>query len=187
MIAVLADQHLRQERWCRQAASDQPLGCGRLHHFVAGPARVFRTGDAHDARLRRYPVQHLADAFADGVKRTTTTVADISADIEHYVLARQMIGERLAPRPNLGLVCCDDRTALLDAGNVAVEVFKRKRQLIVIEAFGATPELGSLQLLHDGLEAFDLTVAAVDDDGHFAHQAAQQLCVRRQIFKIETA
>jgi hypothetical protein len=45
--------------------------------------------------------------------------------------------------------------------------------LVGIQAFGATPELRSLQLLDDGLEALDLTVAAIYEDSHLAHQTVQ--------------
>ena len=71
-----------------------------------------------------------------------------------------MIGQRFALRASVVGLGDDYRAALPDAGNVAVEVFKRERQLIGIQAFGATPELRSLQLLDDELEALDLTVAA---------------------------
>ena len=96
-----------------------------------------------------------------------------------------MIRQRLAPRPRFERVRCGDRKALPDAGNVTVEIFKSERQLVGIQAFGATPELRPLQLLDDGLEALDLTVAAVDDNNHLAHQKMQQRCNGRQIFKIE--
>jgi hypothetical protein len=73
------------------------------------------------------------------MERTTTTAAVITGDVEHYVLARQMIGQRLAPRPRFERVCCCGRTTRPDAGNVAVEVFNRERQLVGINALGATP------------------------------------------------
>ena len=95
------------------------------------------------------------------MQRTTTTAADIAGDVEPNVLARQMFGQRFAFGTSVVGLGDDYRTALLNAGNVAVEVFKRERQLIGIKAFGATPELRPLQLLDDGLEALDLTVAAV--------------------------
>jgi hypothetical protein len=63
-----------------------------LHDLVADTASVFRAGDAYHTKLRRHPVQHLADAFAEGMERTTTTAADITGDCEQNVLARQMIG-----------------------------------------------------------------------------------------------
>ena len=87
----------------------------------------------------------------------------------------------MAPRR----LCCDRRAALPDAGNIAVEVFKRERQLIGIEAFGATPELRPLQLLDDDLEPLDLAVAALDNSGHVAHQTVQQSRIGRQIFEVE--
>src|SRR5258706_12647005 len=58
------------------------------------------------------------------MQRTTATAADILGDSEHNVLTRKMIRQRLAPRPRFERVCCCGRTALSDAGNVAVEVFK---------------------------------------------------------------
>jgi hypothetical protein len=59
------------------------------------------------------------------MERTTTTAADITGDVEQNVLARQMIGQRLAPRPRFEHVCRDGQTALPDAGNVAVRPFLR--------------------------------------------------------------
>jgi hypothetical protein len=87
------------------------------------------------------------------MERTTTTATDITGDCEHNVLARQMIGQRFVFRTSVVGLGDDYRTALPDAGNVAVEVFKRERQLIGIGAFGAPPELRPLQLLDDGLES----------------------------------
>jgi hypothetical protein len=77
----------------------------------------------------RHPVQHLADAFADGMQRTTTTAADITADVEHNVLAREMIGQRFAFRSSAVGLGDGYRTALPDAGNAAVEVFKREYRM----------------------------------------------------------
>jgi hypothetical protein len=85
----------------RPTAGDQPFRRRRLRDLVAAAASVFRTGDAYDAQLRRHPVQHLPDAFADGMERTTTTAADITGDCEQNVLARQMIGQRFAFRASV--------------------------------------------------------------------------------------
>ncbi len=185
VIAIFADQHLCEQGWCSQSAGDQPFRRRRLQDLVAVAASVFRAGDAYDAQLRRHPVQHLADAFADGMERTAATAADITGNVERNVIARQVFGQRLAPRARFERVCCDGRTALPYAGNVAVEVFKRERQLIGIKSFGAPPELRPLQLLDDRLEALNLTVAAIDDNCHLAHQTVQQRRIGRQIFKIE--
>jgi hypothetical protein len=80
------------------------------------------------------------------MERTTTTAADIISDCEQNVLARQMIRQRFVFRASVVGLGDDYRAALPAAGNVAVEVFKRERQLIGIQAFGATPELRSRQL-----------------------------------------
>jgi hypothetical protein len=63
------------------------------------------------------------------MERTTTTAADITADVEHNVLAREMIERRFAFRRSAVGLGDDYRTALSDAGNVAVEVFKREYQM----------------------------------------------------------
>ena len=73
----------------------------------------------HDAELRRNPVQHLAHAHANGMKCATATAADLTINVEQNVLARQMIGQRLAPVWRIGGLCCDRRTALPDAGDLA--------------------------------------------------------------------
>jgi hypothetical protein len=56
------------------------------------------------------------------------------AEAEQNVLARQMIGQRLAMGWPIGWLLLDARTALPDAGDIAVEVFQRERQLIGIKA-----------------------------------------------------
>ncbi len=76
MIAVFADQHVREQRRRRKTASDQSLWRAGLHHLVAGAAGVFRTGRTQDAKLRRDPIQHLADALADQMESTATAAAD---------------------------------------------------------------------------------------------------------------
>jgi hypothetical protein len=139
VIAIFTDQHLCEQGWCGQPACDQSFGRRRLRDLAAAAASVFRAGDAYHTKLRRHPVQHLADAFADGMERTTTTAADITGVGEHNVLTRQMIGQGFGFRTSVVGLGDDYRTALPDAGNVAVEVFKRERQLIGIQAFGATP------------------------------------------------
>lgn len=69
MVAIFADQHLRQQRRRCQAAGDGPLRSGRLHHRLASPASIFWSRRLDHAQLRRYPVQHLAHALADGMQR----------------------------------------------------------------------------------------------------------------------
>jgi len=75
--------------------------------------------------------------------------------------------------------------ALFFAGDIAVEIFKPKRQLIGIEALGATAELRALQLLDDGFETLDLAVAMLDRAGNIANQTMQKGCFCREIVEIE--
>jgi hypothetical protein len=93
--------------------------------------------------------------------------------------------QRFAFRTSIVGLGDDYRTTLLDAGNVAVEIFKRERQWIGIRAFGATPELRPLQFFDDGLEALDLTVAVLDGGRHLTHQTVQQRRIGRQIVEID--
>src|SRR5271166_5169306 len=82
VIAVLGDQHLREQRWRRHAAGDWALRGRRLSDRPAGATSVFWTGDAQDAKLRGNPVQHLAHALADGVERAAAARARLAVDIE---------------------------------------------------------------------------------------------------------
>jgi hypothetical protein len=107
-----------------------------------------------NAKLRRNPVEHLADALAHRMECATAPRTNRVADVELNVLAWQMIGQRLAMGWPLGWLFPDARTALPDAGDVAVEVFQRERQLIGIEALGAAAELRPLKLLDDGWSVY---------------------------------
>jgi len=118
-------------------------------------------------------------------RSSAPTTADLTIDVEQNVLARQMIGQWLAPGWRFGCLWRDRRTALPDAGNIAVEILKCERQLIGIEAFGATPELRSLQLLDDDLKALDLAIAALDNIGDLTHQTVQQIRIGWQIFEVK--
>ena len=84
--------------------------------------------------------------------------ADV-ADIEPHILARQMVGQRLAMGRPFGWLLLDSRTVLPFAGQIAFEIFKPNRKLIGIEALGTATELRALGLVDDRLEALDLAVA----------------------------
>ena len=73
-----------------------------------------------------------------------------------------MIGQRLAIGIGVSAAVCSRSPggSPRHAGNIAVEIFKPERQLIGIEALGATAELRALQLLMIRSEALDLAVAA---------------------------
>src|SRR5712664_1206102 len=61
-------------------------------------ANKFRASDAHDAQLRRHPVQHLVDGLADRMQRAATARAAFAIDVENNLLAWQMFGQRPAFR-----------------------------------------------------------------------------------------
>src|SRR5262249_51789579 len=151
----------------------------------AGAARVLWASDAHDTKLCRYPVQHLADALADRMQCPATASADPVLDIEHDVFARQMIGQRLAPRWRIRVVRNDRWTALPDVADIAVDILQTERQLVGVDALGTAPELHSLKLFDDRLEALDLAVFVPNRRGDIAHQALQKHCICREIIEIE--
>jgi hypothetical protein len=185
VIAVFADQHLRQQRWRRQATGDHPLGSWRLYHSLTAPAGIFGTRCTDHAQLRRNPVQHLAHAFPNHMQRTAAAGADHVVDIEPHIVTWQMIGQRLAMRAPFGWLVLDPRTALMGAGEIAVEVFKPEGELVGIEMLGTTAKLRALQLLDNGFQALDFAVAMLDRGGDIAHQAMQKRRICREIVEIE--
>ena len=152
VIAVFADQHLGEQCRRRQAAGDHPLRSWRLHHSLAAPAGIFGTCGADHAQLRRNPVEHLANAFPDDMQRAAAAGADHVVDIEPYIVAWQMVGQRLAMGGPFGLLVLDPRAALMGTGKIAVEVFKqmiRRRDLALFDRgfCGSTGEKRSPEAL----------------------------------------
>ena len=190
VVAILGDQHLREQRRRRHAAGNWTFRSRRLGDRPAGATGVLRTGDSQDAKLRRNPIQHLAHALADGMEPGPAASARQAVDIEPDVLARQMIGQRLAPGPRLGRrffhACLDRRTAFANARDIAVEVLESERHLVWIEALRAASELRPLEFLDDELKALDLAVAALDDGCHVAHQMVQERRIDGQIVEIDS-
>ncbi len=70
--------------------------------------------------------------------------------------------------------------------DIGVEIFEPQGKLIGIQALGAPPELPSLKLLDEALEAFDLVVAGLDNGGHIAHQVVQKADIGRQVLEVES-
>ena len=101
------------------------------------------------------------------MQRAAAARARLAVDVEPNVLARQMIGQRLAPGPRLGRrffrACLDRRSAFANARDIAVEVLESERHLVWIEALGAASELRPLEFLDDEPKALDLAVAVLDD------------------------
>ena len=76
-------------------------------------------------------------------------------------------------------------TALVFAGEIAVEIFKSERQLVGIDAFRTAAELHSLQPFDDRSQALDLTLAIFDRADNIADQAMQKFYICREIVEIE--
>ena len=68
------------------------------------------------------------------MKRTAAARTGLVLRVDHYLFALQMIGQRHAvrtPSDRIG-IASDDRTVLLDARDIGIEVFQTQRQLIGI-------------------------------------------------------
>jgi hypothetical protein len=141
MVAVLADQHVGQQRGARQSLGDGTLGCRRLVDRAAGAAAIFGAANAQHPQACRHKVEHLADGLADGMERALATGADGTVDAEFDILARQMAGEAitagLSDRIEAGWR--SGWSTCLDMRDIGVEIFQAEGQLIVIDLFGASP------------------------------------------------
>src|SRR5690606_39481916 len=80
----------------RQPASDRPFRRRRLGYALTRPAGVFRAGDADHLELGRNPVEHFADAVADGMKRPSAAWTGWPIHIDDDILAQQVSWECLA-------------------------------------------------------------------------------------------
>ena len=119
------------------------------------------------------------------MQRAAAAGADHALNIEADLFARQMAGQRFATRGPFACLLFVTRTLLLLAGEVAVDLFERERQLIGIKALGPTAKLRPLQRLDDRLQALDLAVAVLDGGGHIANEMLQKSRFGRQIVEIE--
>ena len=73
----------------------------------------------------------------------------------------------------------------MGTGEIAVEVFKPKGELVGLETLGTAAKLRALQLLDNGFKALDFVIAMLDRGGDIAHQAMQKCRVCREIMEIE--
>ena len=119
------------------------------------------------------------------MQRAAAAGADRAFDVEPDLFARQMVRQRFATRTPFARPAFRGADASPPAGEVAVDVFERERQLIGIKALGQTAKLRPLQRLDDRLPALDLAVAVFDGDGHIANEMLQKSRFGGQIVKIE--
>jgi hypothetical protein len=91
MIGIFGDEHVRDRRFRRQSAFDQPRRGRRLDDDVlACAASVF--GSAHDQHpeLRRHDIELLADVLANLVKLAPTARTGLVLDVDNRLDALQM-------------------------------------------------------------------------------------------------
>lgn len=93
----------------------------------------------------------------------------VDVDVEPNILARQMVGQGLASRRRLRSFFGDRLLPFLDLGNVAINIFQPKRQLVGIDALGTTSKLHALELFDDRLKALDLAVPMLDCGDNVVH------------------
>ena len=119
------------------------------------------------------------------MQRAAAAGADRVVYIDPHIFALQMVGQWLATRGPFCLLVLDLWTALVFAGEIAVEIFKSERQLVGIDAFRTAAELHSLQPFDDRSQALDLTLAMFDRADNIADQAMQKFYICREIVEIE--
>jgi hypothetical protein len=84
--------------------------------------------------------------FPDDMQRAAAVGTSHIVDIEPYMVAWQMVRERLAMGGPFGSWGLAPRAALMGTGDIAVEVFKPKGELVGIETLGIATKLRALQL-----------------------------------------
>jgi hypothetical protein len=127
------------------------------------------------------------------MKRTLAAGTDRTLDAKLDLLARQMIGKSVVAGHGGGgrFVRRRGKTGL-DAGNIGAEIFQAEGQLLVIDLFGASAKLRSLQPRNDKPEFVDLgfrpgKLGTLSGDlrGQLTHQGVQRTDVDWQRGEIE--
>jgi hypothetical protein len=128
------------------------------------------------------------------MQRAAAARTGMPANIELYVLARQMIRKLRAPRRGFGGARArrDYKEARFDPGDIGLDVFEPEGQLIAIDTLRAPPELMALKPLNDETEPLDLGLRlnelgaiAILLRGQLAYQPMQRIDVIRQSVEIE--
>jgi hypothetical protein len=95
------------------------------------------------------------------MQRSAAAAADHVVDIEPHIVARQMVGQRLAMGGPFGLLVLDPGTALSGTGDIAVEVFKPEGELVGIETLGTTAKLRCNCLMMDFRRSISLSRCSI--------------------------
>src|SRR3546814_17422256 len=91
MVAILGHEYLRQQARARQAASNRPRRCTRLHNAVATPARQLRPHATNDLKAGGNEFQGFANVFTQVLARTA---------------ACRAVARVTTPKPNIGRASC---------------------------------------------------------------------------------
>ncbi len=181
VVAVFADDDVRQEACAGQPLRDWPLGCRGLMQLAACAATIFRATNTDDAQAGRNAVQHLADRLADLMDHSAAAGTGRGFDLERHVLALEMIRQT---EPLLGsgllqhVLGCDRRQRRLGSRDVGVEILKSEIELIRSRRSGRRPNWLRWNLPRYLLEPFDLArLGALV--GTFRHERANHLHAAR--------
>ena len=101
MVAIFRHQQMRQRRRCGTAAWCRHRWSRSLRDGVARTAGKFGPHVTDDLEVPRHVIQHLGDVLAQFGHPATAVRAGagaIAGRLMHNILARQMIGQRLALR-----------------------------------------------------------------------------------------
>jgi len=97
VVSIFVDQHVRHQRFGRQAGVNRPLRRWRLHDGAfARPAAIARAADHLNAYLCRDVIKHLGAVFANCVQWRAATGAGLVGDIDHNLDPRQMLRQLTA-------------------------------------------------------------------------------------------
>ena len=140
VIAVLRHQQVCQGGRCRAPARRRHRRWRRLGDGIAGGAGVFRPDVADDLEVPGNVVQHFRDVLAEFAHLAAARGAGagtVVGRLMHDLLARQMLGQRLALRPG------------------ALGRRRRRRRISGLGA-GGVGSLAALQFLQPQFELLDL-------------------------------
>ena len=102
VIAVLRHQHMGEQARTRPAPLDRQRRHRRLHDRLASAAAQLRPDVAPPLEERGHVFEHLALVLADPAEHRAAAARAGAGRRVHHVLARQMVGQRLAGPASAG-------------------------------------------------------------------------------------
>jgi hypothetical protein len=169
VVGVLGGEDVRDQPLGGDAALDQALGSGGLHHPLrTTPAGVFGPPGDQDLEAGRGDVEPLGHVLADDVHGPAAAWAGAILGLEHDLLARQLRRQSAAIGPARDPGAFGTRSIArrllqrgLGSGDGLLQVLQRQRQLVGIEHLRAAAEAVSLQRLDDQPQPRDLAMRPV--------------------------